>query len=142
MRLRIAKTAVINRIELPAIITKDGIVVTQSTVDYSGHYAGFPVAFDAKECKPSSINVKTNLKTHQVEFLKYYKESCVLQPKCFVGFIIDFYEMDPDHWYFLDIEDLLVNLKDNKSIKITSEYLRKMPISDLFLQEYFSNVFK
>lgn len=132
MEFRLAKSGLITRIELPAIITKTGITVNQSTVDYSGHYKGYPVAFDAKECK-DRLNVKTNFKTHQVTFLRYFKDSCLVQKKVISGFMINYYELDPDNLYFLDIDYLSQN--DRKSIGIESEFLKKLSFDKTFMDK-------
>jgi penicillin-binding protein-related factor A (putative recombinase) len=135
----LAKKGAVQRIELPAIMTGSGITVAESTVDYTGHYSGYPVAFDTKECGLERINIKTNFKAHQTEFLKYWKKCCIEQPKVMAGYLIHFYKVDPDHLYFLDIDTYIEMDKAEKSVLYTDIKVI-LPFSEKFLEEYF-NVF-
>lgn len=139
LELRLKHQAVVDRIELPAIITKSGVSVSKSTVDYTGHFRGFPVAFDAKECKDKRLNFKSHLREHQIEYLYYWKTSCITQAKCFAGFLIQFQEIDKDHLYFLEILCLKSMLNDNiKSIEINDSAFLKFDFNSTFLEEYFA----
>ena len=100
IKYRLSKQGIIQRIELPAIMTKRGMSIDRSTVDYMGHYKGFPVAFDAKESKDGRINFKSNLKLHQIEFLNYWKQCVKNNIPVLSGFIIEFYKLEKDVVFF------------------------------------------
>ena len=75
-------TAMIKKEEVPILLTKKGLVVTQSTVDYIGvipiitgllprNTVGIYIAFDAKETKSKTSFPLANIHQHQLEFLKF-----------------------------------------------------------------------
>lgn len=137
MTYRLQKLGVIQRIELPAIITKTGIAVEMSTVDYIGHYKGYPVAFDAKESKEQRVNF-ARLSQHQVTFLKYWAQSAKLnQPKILSGFFIYFYEHNKDELYFYEIEDHLQNIELGKKSISMDDLHDRFSINDSLLESYF-----
>lgn len=131
--MRLKKTGVIQRLELPAIITGKGITVDLSTVDYLGHFKGIPVAIDAKESKNSKINIKTNFKPHQIQFLNYFKNSCTEQKKCISGFLAYFYEIDKDNLYFIDIDFLLNEIESGKK----SIDIKDIPVKLKFMEDMY-----
>lgn len=136
MTYRLQKLGVIQRIELPAVVTKKGLTIDMSTVDYIGHYKGFPVAADAKECKDKRLSFH-GLSAHQVSFLRYWKESSKEQHKVLSGFFIYFYELEPDFVYLYEIEEHLKNVAlEKKSISI-DEVTLKFPLNDSLLESYF-----
>jgi len=135
--LRFSKVGIIQRLELPAIITANSLVVDISTVDYLGHYKGYPVAFDAKESKSKKINIKSNFKPHQIQFLKYFKDSCVEQKECFSGFLILFYEYDVENVYLLDIDILTEAMTNGKKSIDMDDIKIRLPFNNKMYYEYY-----
>jgi recombination protein U len=75
LRYRKDKVAVINKVEVPIILTSAGLIPKQSTVDYIGIYkGGTGIAFDAKETKSKTSFPLANIKQHQLLFLEYWED--------------------------------------------------------------------
>lgn len=67
--------ALILKIPVPIIMTAKGLVPTQSTVDFAGLIKGGRfIAYDAKETQSKTSFPLSNLKQHQVEYLKLVDE--------------------------------------------------------------------
>lgn len=69
------KVALIEKKPTPIEITRQGLVMKQSTVDYTGIIAptGRGIAFDAKETKSKTSFPLANVKQHQLVFLEYWQ---------------------------------------------------------------------
>lgn len=76
------KLAIVQKIPTPITpikISKDGSQITlayfdqKSTVDYIGAVQGYPICFDAKECKEDRFPLH-NVHEHQVEFMQQFEE--------------------------------------------------------------------
>lgn len=136
IQYRLQKTGIIYRLELPAIITKNSLAVERSTVDYIGHYKGYPVALDAKECKDDRLNFKSHLREHQTEFLKYWKDSVKNDIPVLSGFLVNF-KSDEENVYYLDVDTVLNYIDSSlKSITRDDKNLCKLPL-DINLMEIF-----
>jgi len=89
---RKTKMANIKKEEVPILLTKKGMVVQLSTVDYTGCLkGGLFIAFDAKECASKTSFPLSNIHQHQLEYLKLCNE---LGGVCF--FLIQFTKMHSD----------------------------------------------
>ncbi len=119
IQYRKSKLAVINKIEVPIILTNAGLIPKQSTVDYVGVYkGGHGIAFDAKETLQKTSFPLQNIKQHQLLFLEYWEE---------VGgnafFLIHFKNLYPDQAYITPLS--LV-----KKYWYDSTARRSLPISE------------
>lgn len=86
------KIAIINKVEVPILVTKTGLIPRQSTVDFTGIYSksykevgvrpdfaqtvkvGRGIAFDAKETENKTSFPLKNIHQHQLTFLEYFSE--------------------------------------------------------------------
>lgn len=126
--------------ELPAIMTKAGMAVDEGFVDYMGHYKGYPIALDAKECGTDRINIKTNFKPHQIQFLEYFKKTCRSQPIVISGFFILFYNDDPENLYYLDIMTLKKEMDLDKKSLLMEEIPIKFKMDVNFYEEIIKKI--
>lgn len=122
---------------MPTLIAKNKVIIDRSTVDYMGHYKGYPIAFDAKECKTERMNFKSHLQDHQIEFLKYWKTSSVTQPLILSGFLIQFYELESEIVRFLDIDTLLSKIEVGDKSILREEIDLILPLTEEIFEEYF-----
>ena len=75
LKKRLNKEALILQIPVPIIMTKNGIVPKQSTVDFAGLIKGGKfIAFDAKETKVKTRFDLSNIHQHQLEYLMMVRE--------------------------------------------------------------------
>lgn len=70
----------------------------KSTVDYIGAVQGYPVCFDAKECKTDTFPL-SNIHEHQVKFMKDFEKQGGLS-----FFLLDYTEKG--EYYFLSYKEL------------------------------------
>lgn len=76
------KIAIINKVEVPILITNSGLIPRQSTVDFTGIYkvkqatqiVGQGIAFDVKETLSKTSFPLSNIKQHQLTFLEYFQD--------------------------------------------------------------------
>jgi recombination protein U len=88
------KIAIINKVEVPILVTNSGLIPRQSTVDFTGIYKkeiravdqidnngtyhvatiGQGIAFDAKETLSKTSFPLSNIKQHQLMFLEYFQD--------------------------------------------------------------------
>ena len=76
------KIAIINKVEVPILVTNTGLIPRQSTVDFTGIYKsiingrvnGQGIAFDAKETLNKTSFPLANIKQHQLIFLEYFQD--------------------------------------------------------------------
>lgn len=75
LQYRKDKTAIIEKVPTPIELTKMGMVMKQSTVDYKGVVSpsGKGIAFDAKETKSKTSFPLSNIHQHQLVFLDYWQ---------------------------------------------------------------------
>jgi recombination protein U len=93
LKYRKNKVAVINKVEVPILLTNQGLIPKQSTVDFTGIYkrsmkehnkyssidydeivVGQGIAFDAKETLSKTSFPLNNIKQHQLIFLEYFED--------------------------------------------------------------------
>jgi recombination protein U len=87
------KLAIINKVEVPIMVTNEGLIPKASTVDFTGIYKkeikvpdhidpseswvlcsiGQGIAFDAKETQNKNSFPLSNIKQHQLLFLEYFE---------------------------------------------------------------------
>ena len=70
----------------------------QSTVDYIGAVQGFPVCFDAKECKEDTFPL-ANVHPHQIRFMRDFEKQGG------IAFLLIFYS-HLDRFYYLPLREL------------------------------------
>lgn len=89
------KSALIEKVPTPIIMTSDGLVMKPSTVDYVGLLDGGQfIAFDAKQTKVTTRFDLKNIHDHQLEYLNYVED---LDGIAF--FLIHFTEVFDDQAY-------------------------------------------
>jgi recombination protein U len=92
LEYRLAQLAIIEFKETPIVQTRKGLIRKMSTVDYMGVYndghTGRGVAFDAKMCGSKTSIPLTDIRGHQLVFLKYFE---AVGGKAF--FLIHFYKL-------------------------------------------------
>jgi len=72
MDLRRGQVALIRKIPVPIEMTAKGLIVKQSTVDYSGTvYGGLSINYDAKETESKTSFPLSNIKEHQLNYLLF-----------------------------------------------------------------------
>jgi recombination protein U len=119
LEYRLKKLAVIEFKETPIVQTRKGLIRKMSTVDYMGVYndgqTGRGVAFDAKMCGSKTSIPLTDIRSHQLLFLKYFS---VVGGKAF--FLIHFYKLHEEQAYITPIElvDKYFSSKKRQSIPI------------------------
>ena len=96
---------------VPAEITNAGIILKQSTVDYTGLIKGGRyIAFDAKESKLTTRFPLTNIEDHQAEYIKHVSRLGG------IGFIlIHMYELYPDELIVLTSDKLQAFLRSSSA---------------------------
>ena len=96
LKYRKRKEALILKVPVPILYTTKGLVVQQSTVDYTGLVKGGKfVAFDAKETKNKTSFPLANIHEHQLNYLELVEE---LGGVAF--FLIHFKELYDDKAFF------------------------------------------
>lgn len=66
------REALVRKIDLPVVITKQGPMMKKSTVDYEGLIAGGQaICFDAKQTKIKTRFPLQNIHQHQLEYLNF-----------------------------------------------------------------------
>lgn len=90
LQYRKKNLALILYVEVPIKATRKGLIATLSTVDFQGIISpsGQGIAFDAKECKTKTSFPLSNIKQHQLEYLKMFEK---MGGQAF--FLIHFYEV-------------------------------------------------
>lgn len=72
---RKTKQALVRKIDIPMVLTKNGPVMKTSTVDYEGLVAGGrAIAFDAKQTKITTRFPLQNIHQHQLHYLNYVQD--------------------------------------------------------------------
>ncbi len=115
-KLKLANTALIQKVTVPIIYTNQGLIPQSSTVDYTGLIAGGTfISFDAKECKSKTSFPLGNIHQHQLLFLQIVKSLGGL-----AFFAIWFTSLDKDLVYFTPISliEKYINEAKRKSIPI------------------------
>lgn len=143
IRYRKERKAVIQKIEVPILMTNIGLVPQQSTVDYIGVYnyralkglrTGRGIAFDAKETQGKTSFPLSNIKSHQLLFLDYWKSIGGL-----AFFLIQFKTIYPNDAFVTPI-DFVHTYWDNptgrKSIPIKDFDQRWLVKLDDYLTKY------
>lgn len=91
------KSALIEKVPVPIVMTSNGLVMKPSTVDYVGLlHGGQFIAFDAKQTKVETRFDLSNIKAHQREYLNYVED---LEGIAF--FLIHFTEVHEDKAYIV-----------------------------------------
>lgn len=97
IKYRKKKSALIEKVPTPIMITKNGLIPKPSTVDYVGLiHGGQFLAFDAKETKVTTRFDLKNIHAHQRAYLNYVED---LEGIAF--FLIHFTELHDDQAYIV-----------------------------------------
>lgn len=139
LEYRKQKLAIINKVEVPILVTNKGLIPRQSTVDFTGIYSlevgdphetihvGQGIAFDAKETLSKTSFPLSNIKQHQLIFLEYFEECGGT-----AFFMIHFKKLHPNHVFITPLAFIKKFWYDESS-------RRSLPYSD-FDQKWLTEI--